>query len=72
MESSFEKQVVSHAPALLAGLLEMPEELVKVSPGAKGSGSDFIISAGKYTFHVESKSSSARTPLEPKEIVPGR
>jgi len=48
---------------LLARLLEMPEDLVKVRPGAKGSGPDFLISAGEHTFHVESKSSSARAPL---------
>jgi hypothetical protein len=63
MDSSFDKQVVADVPALLARLLEMPEDLVKVRPGAKGSGPDFIISAGKHTFHVQSKSSSARAPL---------
>jgi len=63
MDSSFEKQVVSEAPALLARLLEMPEDLVELRPGAKGSGPDFVISAGEHTFHVESKSSSARAPL---------
>jgi len=63
MESPFEKQVVSQVPALLARLLEMPEDLVKVRPGAKGSGPDLVISAGEHTFHVESKSSSARAPM---------
>lgn len=63
MRGSFDKQVVSDLPALLARLLEMPEDLVKVRPGAKGSGPDFVIRAGEHTFHVESKSSSARAPL---------
>lgn len=63
MKSPFEKQVVSEVPALLARLLEMPEDLVKVRPGAKGSGPDFLVSAGEHTFHVQSKSSSARAPL---------
>ena len=63
MRGSFDKQVVFDVPALLARLLEIPEDLVKVRPGAKGSGPDFIISAGKHTFHVQSKSSSARAPL---------
>jgi len=63
MKSLFEKQVVSEVPALLARLLEMPEGLVKVRPSGKGSGSDVIISAGERTFHVQTKSSSARAPL---------
>jgi len=48
---------------LLARLLEMPERLVKVRSGAKGSEPDFVISVGGHTFHVASKSSSARVPL---------
>ncbi|MBN2033987.1 MAG: MarR family transcriptional regulator [Deltaproteobacteria bacterium] len=63
MESPFEKQVVSELPGLLARLLEMPENRVSVHAGAKGSGPDFIISAGEHTFLVEFKSSSARAPL---------
>ena len=48
---------------MLARLLEMPEDLVKVRSGAKGSGRDFVINAGEHIFHVESKISSARAPL---------
>jgi hypothetical protein len=63
MKSPFEKRVVSEVPGLLAGLLEMPENRVTVRPGAKGSMPDLVVSAGKHTFLVESKSSSARAPL---------
>jgi hypothetical protein len=63
MKSPFEKRVVSEVPGLLAGLLEMPENRVAVRPGAKGSTPDLVISAGKDTFLVEFKSSSARAPL---------
>jgi hypothetical protein len=63
MERSLEKQVVSEVPSLLARVLEMPEDLVEVRPSAKGSGPDFVISAGERTFHVESRNSSARVPM---------
>ena len=63
MKSPFEKRVVSEVTGLLASLLEMPENRVAVRPGAKGSMPDLVISAGKHTFLVESKSSSARAPL---------
>jgi hypothetical protein len=63
MESSFEKQVISEVPALLTRLLEIPEDLVKVCQNAKGPGPDFVINAGEHTFHVQSRSSSARAPL---------
>jgi hypothetical protein len=63
MGSPFEKQVVSEVPGLLAALLEIPKSRVSVHAGAKGSGSDFVMSAGKRAFPVESKGSSARAPL---------
>lgn len=63
MASPFEKQVVSEVPGLLAKLLEIPESRVSVRAGTKGSGSDFVMSAGEHTFLVESRSSSARAPL---------
>jgi len=63
MESPFEKQAVSEVPGLLARLLEIPESRIAVRRGARGPRPAFVISAGEHTFLVESKSSSARTPL---------
>jgi hypothetical protein len=63
MESPFEKQAASEVPGLLARLLEIPKNRVAVRRDTKGPGPDFIISAGKHTFSVESKGSSARAPL---------
>ena len=48
---------------MLARLLEIPESCIAVRRGARGPRPAFVISAGEHTFLVESKSSSARTPL---------
>jgi hypothetical protein len=63
MSSSFEKQIISELPGLLAGLLETPTNRISVRRGAKGSEPDFVVAAGEHTFQVESRSSSARAPL---------
>lgn len=63
MKSPFEKQAGSEAPGLLAALLDMPEGQVAVRLATKDSGPDLFLNAGKHTFQVEFKTSSARTPM---------
>ncbi|RLB87219.1 MAG: hypothetical protein DRH50_17210 [Deltaproteobacteria bacterium] len=68
MKSSFEKEVISDLPGILARLLEVPEHRIKILEGEKAPGPDFVVDAGKYSFLLESKSSSARALLHPAVV----
>jgi len=68
MRSSFEKQVISEIPGILARLLEVPEDRIKILEQRKDPGPDFVVDAGKYTFLVECKSSSTRALLHPAVV----
>ena len=63
MQSVFEILAFSELPRRLAEFLELPEEQVTIPERGKESGPDFMVRAGKYTFLVETKGSSARAPL---------
>lgn len=63
MQGSFEKEVISELPGILARLLEVPEHRVRILEGQKDTGPDFVVDAGKYSFLVECKSSSSRALL---------
>ncbi|RJR27510.1 MAG: winged helix-turn-helix transcriptional regulator [Desulfobacteraceae bacterium] len=63
MESRFKQQASSEVPALLAKLLEIPENRVSIRRSEKEPATDVIIKAGDRTFLVEFKGSSARAPL---------
>ena len=63
MQSVFEILSFSEIPRRLAEFLELPEEQVIIPESEKEPGPDFMVRAGKYTFLVESKGSSARAPV---------
>jgi hypothetical protein len=63
MKGSFEKQAMSEIPAAFARFLEISEDSVISKELGKDSGADLLIEAGKYTFLVESKSSSTLAQL---------
>jgi hypothetical protein len=63
MQSVFETLAFSELPRMLAEFLELPEEQVIILESGKEPGPDFMVRAGKYTFLVESKGSSARAPV---------
>jgi hypothetical protein len=63
MQSIIEILAFSELPHALAEFLGLPEDQVSITETGKAPGPDFIVRAGKYTFFVESKGSSARTPL---------
>jgi len=63
MQNVFEILAFSELPHRLAEFLELPEEQVTISESEKEPGPDFMVRAGKYTFLVESKGSSARAPV---------
>ncbi|MBW1723691.1 MAG: hypothetical protein JRJ78_16790, partial [Deltaproteobacteria bacterium] len=68
MKGSFEKDVISELPGILARLLEVPEHRVRILEGQKDAGPDFVVDAGKYTFLVECKRSSSRALLHPAVV----
>jgi len=53
MKGSFEKEVISELPGILARLLEVPEHRVRILEGQKDTSPDFVVDAGGYTFLVE-------------------
>ena len=63
MQSAFEILAFSELPSMLAEFLELPEKKVIILESGKEPGPDFMVRAGKYTFLVESKGSSARAPM---------
>jgi len=63
MQNVFEILSFSELPRRLAEFLELPEEQVTISENEKEPGPDFMVRAGKYTFLMESKGSSARVPV---------
>jgi len=63
MQSVFEILAFSELPRRLAEFLELPKEQVTIQESEKDPGPDFMVRAGKYTFLVESKGSSARAPV---------
>ncbi len=63
MQSTFEILAFSEVPRKLAEFLELPEEEVIIPESGKKPGPDFTVKAGKYTFLVVSKGSSARASL---------
>lgn len=68
MRSSFEKQVISKIPGILAMLLEIPENQVRILEAQKDSGLDFVVDVGEYKFFVKCKSSSTRALLYPAVV----
>jgi len=63
MKPLSEKEAISKIPGILARLLEIPEEQVTFEKARGAAGRDIVLKAGKYTFFVEFKSSSAKTLL---------
>ena len=68
MRSSFEKQVISEIPGILAMLLEIPENQVRILKAQKDRGLDFVVDVGEYKFFVKCKSSSTRALLYPAVV----
>ena len=68
MRNSFEKQVISEIPGILAMLLEVPEDRIKILEQRKDRGTDFVVDVGEYKFFVECKSSSTRALLHPAVV----
>ena len=68
MRNSFEKHVISEIPGILARLLEVPENRIKILEGEKAPGHDFVVDVGEYKFFVECKSSSTRALLHPAAV----
>lgn len=63
MQSTFEILAFSELPRRLAEFLELPKEQVIIPESGKEPGPEFMVRAGKYTFLVESKDSSALAPV---------
>lgn len=63
MKGLSKKEAISKIPGILARLLEIPEEQVTFEKATGAAGPDIVLKAGKYTFFVEFKSSSAKAPL---------
>jgi len=63
MESLSEKNAISRIPAILAELLDAPDDQVSINKSPQESGEDIYLEVDQHAFRVQYKSSSARAPL---------
>jgi len=63
MKQYYENQLRNVLPAIFSKYLNMQQDEVRLQKSPKEKSIDALIKAGKYTFAVEFKSSSAKAPL---------
>jgi len=63
MERPSAKYAISRIPAILAELLDIPDDQVILDKSSQESGEDIYLEVGQHAFRVQYKSSSARAPL---------
>jgi hypothetical protein len=63
MERLSEKNTISRIPAILAELLDVPDDQVILNKNSQESDKDIYLDIGQHSFLVRYRSSSARAPL---------